>query len=282
MEVLSRIRESGPCGPRELSYNQRRMPHRFAAALLVAASFGRAQEESSATIKNPFTSQLDVAEGARIFRSQCASCHGRDGRGGQGTPDLTTGQFRRTTSDDGLYRVIAKGVPGTVMPGFNLAGREIWQTLAFVRSLHVGRATELAKGDASRGSALVKTHGCLRCHAMGAEGGFTGPDLAGIGKQRTLTEIRKSILEPQAEISPDWWRIRGATSDGKEFAGIRLNEDTRSIQYLDGSGQLRSAMKSEIARHELIRTSAMPAFQGKLNAAELEDVVAFLVLGGGR
>ncbi|MFN7921718.1 MAG: c-type cytochrome [Bryobacteraceae bacterium] len=258
------------------------MRYRLLAGAALSAFGCLGQEESSASIKNPFTAPLDVSEGGRIFLSQCASCHGKDGRGGQGTPDLTTGRFRRASSDDGLYRVIAKGVPGTVMPGFNLAGREIWQTLAYVRSLHVNRAAELAKGDASKGAALVKTHGCMRCHSRNGEGGFTGPDLGGIGQQRTLAELRRSILDPQAEVSPDYWRIRAATRDGQSIAGIRLNEDTHSIQFLDSTGQLRSVVKSGLAKYELIRTSAMPSFREKLSDADLEDVVAYLISGGGR
>lgn len=51
---------------------------------------------------NPFTSSADMANGARIFRPQCARCHGRDGTGGNG-PDLTRGVYRYISSDASLF-----------------------------------------------------------------------------------------------------------------------------------------------------------------------------------
>src|SRR5262245_31673309 len=79
-----------------------------------------AAQESESALSNPFTSDADVAAGEKIFVSQCASCHGRDGRGGGGGPDLTTGRFKRASSDEGIFQIINKGIPGTTMPGFLL------------------------------------------------------------------------------------------------------------------------------------------------------------------
>jgi putative heme-binding domain-containing protein len=243
------------------------------AAYLLAAAIAAAQEESSHAITNPFTSPDDIAEGARHYLSQCAGCHGRDGRGGQGTPDFTTGNFRRATSDEGLFQIVAKGIPGTTMPGFNLNGRQTWQTLAYVRSLGASRTTELAKGDAARGEVLFKENRCGGCHAGQA------PSLAGIGRERTLAELKRSILDPQAEVANAYWRIRAVAGDGTALEGLRLNEDTYSVQYLDRSGKLRSAAKSSLSKYEIVKQSPMPAFRGKLTDVQVDDLVAYLVKG---
>jgi len=242
---------------------------------LLAASLARAQEESSLTMANPFNTPADRENGARIFLSQCASCHGRDGRGGQGTPDFTTGQFRRASSDEGLFAIINKGVPGTTMPAFGLNARETWSTLAYIRSLSAGRATATAiKGDSARGAALFRSESCARCHVDGA-----APDLAGIGKFQSVGEIRRSILDPQADVPPQYFRIRATTKAGDTLTGTRLNEDTYSVQYRDAGG-LKSVMKSALSTYEIVRTSPMPAT--KLTEAQVDDLVAFLMTGGSR
>ena len=43
--------------------------------------------------------------------------------------------------------------------------------------------------------------GCSACHKIGEEEGENGPDLTDIGAERSAAEIRKSILDPNAEIS---------------------------------------------------------------------------------
>lgn len=207
--------------------------------------------------------------------SQCASCHGRDGRGGQGTPDFTTGRFRRASSDEGLFQLIGKGIPGTVMPGFNLNARETWSTLAFIRSLSAGRAaTTASKGDPARGADLFRSQGCARCHVNG-----NGPDLAGIGRFQSASEVRRSIVDPQADVPPQYFRMKATTKAGAALAGIRLNDDTHSVQYRDAGG-LKSVMKSSLATYEIIRASPMPA--SKLDEAQMDNLVAFLMKGESR
>lgn len=240
------------------------------------------QEESSVVIRNPFTAPMDRELGSRIFLRQCASCHGRDGRGGQGTPDLTTGNFRRASSDEGLYQVVAKGVPGTTMPAFALAGRDIWQVLTYIRSLSAGRTHELVKGNAQAGAALFNAQGCRRCHGHGSEGGTMGPDLTAIGAERTIAEIRKAIEDPQADVASDYWRLRAVTKGGETVTGRRLNEDTYTVQCLDSQGRLRSLVKAELTEYQVIRPSMMPAYRvagenGKLTEAQMDDLLAFLV-----
>jgi alcohol dehydrogenase (cytochrome c) len=88
-------------------------------------------------INNPFSAE--VAAGGDLFRAQCAACHGPNGDGTGGkAPDLTTGQFRRGQTDWGLFRTISRGIPGTSMSGKALPERQLWQIVAFVRSISAG------------------------------------------------------------------------------------------------------------------------------------------------
>ena len=62
------------------------------------------------------------------------------------------------------------------------------------------------------------------------------------------------------------------------MTGVRMNEDSFSIQVLDDSGRAHSFWKSEVTRIDKQRgKSPMPSYQGKLNPKELADLVSYLV-----
>lgn len=247
-------------------------PPLFFLSALVAL---QAQDHGS-IIGTPFSTPEDQAAGAQAFRSACAACHGLRGEGGSNGPSLTTGTFKHGGSDEALFRTITKGVPDTPMAAFPLNGREVWQLIAFIRSLNIGKAAEQAKGDPAKGAQVFAANGCDQCHTARAAGGFLGPDLSEIGSRRSLAQLERAVLDPNAEVSPDYWSLRARTKSGQTVTGIRLNEDMDSFQIREASGRLRSLWKAEVASYEIIHTSPMPSFKGKLQASELEDLVAYL------
>jgi len=224
----------------------------------------------------PFSTPEDVGEGKQSFRSQCAACHGLDASGGTVAPSLTSGTFKHGGSDDALFGVITKGVPGTAMTAFALEGKEVWQLIAFLRSVNIATAAGKAPGDVSKGARLYAGNGCGRCHTNGAGGGFIGPDLSEIGSHRSLPQIESSIVDPNAEVAPDYWSVTARTKTGQTLTGMRMNEDMDSIQIRDSQGRLRTVLKASLAGFEIVRTSPMPSFKSKLSAPELQDLVAYL------
>ena len=71
-------------------------------------------------------------------------------------------------------------------------------------------------------------------------------------------------------------------TNGREVRGVRINEDSFTIQVRDASGQLYSFRKSNLERvDKQANRSLMPSFKDRLNTAELEDLVAYLVSLGG-
>ena len=84
---------------------------------------------------NPYErDEKAVAEGQVIYAGKCASCHGKDLKGGDG-PSLTA-HLKYGEQDGQKYESIAKGRPGG-MPTFETElGRErIWKVLAYVDSV---------------------------------------------------------------------------------------------------------------------------------------------------
>src|SRR5215475_10186590 len=54
-----------------------------------------------------------IAEGKKLFESQCAACHGLDGHGGERAPDIATNAKTLNRSDEQLLQIVARGIPGT-------------------------------------------------------------------------------------------------------------------------------------------------------------------------
>lgn len=91
-----------------------------------------------------------LALGKQTFARQCAACHGASGRGdGEAAyllyprpRNLRSGSYRfvstweRVPTDDDLYRVISRGIPGSAMPAWaHLPEKTRWALVAYVKSL---------------------------------------------------------------------------------------------------------------------------------------------------
>ena len=241
----------------------------FFAVVLSAAAFTAGQTA------NPQATAAGRAAGEKIFRGHCAGCHGLSGAGGSG-PALNTGQFYHGSSDADLYRNISEGIPGTAMPDQFFNGVQIWQVVAYVRSISAAAIRPKLAGNAAQGEQLFRGKGCIGCHLVRGEGGVRGPDLSLIGSQRSAAYLRRSITEPNADVAPEYWVAKLVTRDGKNYSGFILNEDSYAIQILDFTGGLRMIERSDFKDFGVDRGSIMPSYKDKLAAGELDDLVAFL------
>ena len=242
-----------------------------AAILLTWVALGGAQGREDT---NPHTTPEDVAAGGRIYRSHCIECHGRDGTGGRG-PDITRGDLRYGNSDAALADTISTGIPGTSMPLFFFNGKQLWQIVAFVQSLQ--REEPRPPGDPAAGAVLFRGKGgCITCHMVDGQGGRQGPDLTTVGARRSLHHLRTAILDPDQWVSPQDWKIEAKTKGGVKVEGIRLNEDTHSLQLLDSNDTLVSVVKSDLEDFRIIKVSSMPPYAGQLSQSEVDDLVAYL------
>ena len=71
--------------------------------------------------------------------------------------------------------------------------------------------------------------------------------------------------------------VRAVTDDGQDIRGIRVNEDSITIQIRDRNNQLHSFRKSDLRQlDKQPGTSLMPSVADRLTAAELTDLVAYL------
>lgn len=245
--------------------------------LALFCTLGWAQENDEPPPR-PADTPENQALGETLFQGQCAGCHGPGGDGGRGA-NLAQPKLRHASDIKELYRVIRRGIPGTEMPAaWQMNEREVWLVTGFVETLGK-RPREGVPGDPVAGEGIYRGKGnCLSCHTAEVPGGLAGPDLTDIGARRSAAYLRRALLEPEADVPEDFLQVRLVTRDGKSLTGVRLNEDTFTIQIRDYSDQLHSFLKEELSEIDKQRgKSPMPSYQGMLSDAEMTDLIAYLV-----
>jgi putative heme-binding domain-containing protein len=237
------------------------------ALMLFAANIAAESQKT-----HPRTSPEDIAAGAKTFRSHCAPCHGYNAEGGRG-PNLAAGRLYHGSTDADLLSNISNGIPGTEMPGLFYSEDRICQVIAYIRSLVAH--TEKPEGDAQAGAALFQEQGCTACHRIRGSGGASGPDLSSVGANRSLKDLRRSIVEPDAEVPPRYWVVRFQDQSGIAIKGFLFNEDTYTVQLLSMDAQLLSYEKATVRNYQIDKHSIMPAYN-RLTEQQLNNLVAYL------
>ena len=257
----------------------------------------------SATLfaQHAFTPE-EIAEGGRLFQSNCTGCHGSAGDQVQGVA-LMSGKFRRATNDDEVAGIIRRGVPGTAMQAFNFTDQQAGMVVAYLKSFSAtvtstSPADAPALGDAARGRQILEGKGnCLSCHRVGENGSRTGPDLTSSGLPRPpgarfvgfgaapppppttaviAEQLRRDLLEPDAEVSPANRTYRAVGKDGAVVTGRLLNLDNFTVQLFDSKERLITLQRSDLREFSVMK-SPMPSYRDKLTTEELADLLAYLV-----
>jgi len=246
---------------------------KWLANVLIAWSPAFSQTEPGPQLK---PTPADVAQGERTYGTECSFCHGPKGEGAVG-PALAVPRLLRAPNDQALFQVIREGVAGTQMPPSTLTTARIWQLVAYMRTL--GRIQQSkSTGDPKRGAQIYAGKGgCARCHTLAGHGGGIGPDLSDVGARRDRDFLRASLLTPEASIPRDFMQVRLVTREGQHLVGVRLNEDTFSIQIRDLSNQVHSFWKAELS--DLVKEpgrSPMPSYGKTLTPEELDTLIAYL------
>ena len=254
-------------------------------AVLLAAAPARGQERYSPD---------DVKAGGVMFAGLCVTCHGFNGTGGMGPP-LTRPKLLNAPDDAALRAVISDGIPERGMPRVRrTTPDELRQLVAYVRSLGAVTSAPI-KGNPAKGAQIYGSSGCANCHMIRGQGGVLGPVLTDVGYLRGAAYLREAVLNPGAVLPSgtlpipargyrEYLPVRVIKADGSAVRGIRLNEDTFTLQVRDQAGRLHSFRKSEtkaIQKEDGI--SLMPGYGDRVKGDDLDDLVAYLAsLGGAR
>ena len=234
------------------------------------------------TLPAPAQNEQDIAMGKAIFRSNCAFCHGLTAQGGRG-PSLIAPRIVHNTSDETMQSIIRTGIPGTTMPAFeSLDKDDMTHLIRFIRTL-AGSVTNTAPvaGDVAHGSQVYAASGCASCHRIGDAGSSYGPELTRIGAARSPDYIRQSIVDPTADIPQEYQGVTAVTKDGHRIQGVRINEDTFTLQIRRSDQKFVMFDKSELREVIHEDKSLMPAYQ-TIPPKDMQDLLAYLdTLRGG-
>ncbi|MEE8449482.1 MAG: c-type cytochrome, partial [Thermodesulfobacteriota bacterium] len=119
--------------------------------LSASVSLSYAQVKEAVLTKKAEETAQAVEAGKKLYMKRCSFCHGNQGGGDGPVADylnprprdfkLASYKFRTTESgefptDQDLFRIISRGIPGTAMPSWsNLTEEERWQLVSFIKIL---------------------------------------------------------------------------------------------------------------------------------------------------
>jgi putative heme-binding domain-containing protein len=223
----------------------------------------------------------DQARGKRLFEAHCARCHGIQGGGGTGA-NLRRPKLQRANDDDSLFDLLRSGIPGTGMPyTWAMSDNEVWDVIAYVRSL--GRiAAEPLPGDPDKGQLVYRKAECSSCHIVAGKGGSLGPELSDVGSRRGVEFLRGAMLHPgkdrpvTAEGYAAYVPVMAALKDGRLLTGMRVNEDTFTIQLRDTNNRLYSLQKSDLEALHKLDVSVMPSYEKMFSHSDIDHLVSYL------
>ena len=166
----------------------------------------------------------------------------------------------------GVYR---KVLPEPAPPAIMLTPPDAPLTAAQV-------SAALAKAEVSRGRSVFHAAGCIACHRFGPEGGAFGPELDALGARGNVARVIRSLLEPSAEIVEGFAFRSYTLRDGNAVAGRILEEGQSNFVVIQPDNQIVTITRSEIVKEEALPSSAMPAFDRVMSAADLAALIAWL------
>lgn len=156
-----------------------------------------------------------------LYSSNCAGCHGRDGKGGIAV-SLGDPVYLAIADDATISRVTSNGVPGTSMPAFaEKAGgflteaqlqaitsgiREKWGKADALHGANPPPYSAQTPGDAKRGAAAYATY-CSSCHGTDGRGTAKGSSIVNSAYLGLVSDqgLRTTVIVGRPEMgAPDW------------------------------------------------------------------------------
>jgi mono/diheme cytochrome c family protein len=181
-----------------------------------------------------------VTDFRQLYAQNCAGCHGANGRIGGARP-LNDPLYLAFAGGEVLRQVVAKGVPGTAMPGFaqtsggNLTDRQIdllvegmnaqWGRPEDFKSVALPpyRPESAVAGDPRRGATAFLSN-CTQCHGPDGKGGlYAGaiidPNYLALVSDQSL---RSTIVAGRPDLGmPDWRsRLPGEPMSAQEISDV--------------------------------------------------------------
>ena len=255
---------------------------------LVAAIFHAYSQSVQPPSANP--SPVDAAQAQQIFATNCSSCHGAGGLGGDRAPSLIENQDMRKLGIAEISSIIKGGTPRG-MPAFPaLPDQQVAQLASWLHSrnqssLTAGPPDQMAAGE----KFFFGEGGCSSCHMVHGRGGSNGPDLSSAGLQSTREDMAKLLDDPTSQMGtkrtpacPGWafcpnleWTVADVKlRAGGELRGFLRHEAEHNIIVQDFAGKEHMLSDKEYVSYTREAASYMPALHA--TADQRRDLLAYL------
>jgi cytochrome c oxidase cbb3-type subunit 3 len=236
-------------------------------------------------IRNPLEGDPEAIRlGAADYSARCASCHGADAKGTDRASDLA-GVWSAGETDQELAQIVRRGVANTLLPHSFGPDKNVWQILAYLKTLNTRPSSATPLGDPGEGKSVFAVR-CAGCHEVNGSGGNLGPDLTHVGSARSRPFLAQKIRHPSSyimavysggNVTDGYQPITLVTLDGKRIRGVQKNEDAFSIQIMDSQQRLQGYLKTNLREVVKETRSLMPEFDvSRLSEQDLQDLVAYL------
>ena len=132
-------------------------------------------------------------------------------------------------------------------------------------------------GDPDRGRLVFESGKtlCSNCHEIDGWGGKFGPELSKIGSSKSKLQLANAILDPSAEIAPEWqgWYI--VDKEGKRHTGRQIDIHLDYVELLNSEGNFDSYASPR--SYGVIENSLMPeGLENTMTTAEFNDLIAYM------
>lgn len=132
------------------------------------------------------------------------------------------------------------------------------------------------KGDATHGHKIYEQL-CSSCHRASGEGYWLGPDLVTVkttGKEKLLN----NILDPNAEVRPEYAAYSVETRDDESYLGLVANQTASSLTLHLPYGKEIVLPRTDIVKMQSQGQSIMPeGLEAGLTPQDLADLLEFIV-----
>lgn len=249
---------------------------------------GRRHGSSSGPSDRQVPDPEAVARGKKVYRPDCASCHGSLARGTATGADLvrsdvvlhdhygdTLGPYLRQRHPASKGTPVASLTQNQIQDLSHFLHEQVEETL---RSGPYTKVLNVLTGDPQAGAAYFNGAGaCATCHSIHG-------DLAGIASRYDAPTLQQRLLFPRTFVpghgpmaAPKPVTVTVTLNDGESVSGTLIQIDDFNIALRDAAGAYRSWSRTpqiRIERHDSY--AAHDELLEKISDRDIHNLVAYL------
>ncbi len=131
-------------------------------------------------------------------------------------------------------------------------------------------------GDRERGKVSFEKV-CSACHTLEGKGYEVGPSLLAI-KNRGAAAVLTNVLDPNAEVNPQYVNYVGTTRDGRSVSGMIASESATGVTFRRAEGKEDTVPRRDLEDLKSSGASIMPeGLEKELDVQAMADLLAYLM-----